>query len=327
MSVTKKKSVVKKTTTKKKTVAKKNNNDTRVFVEALNEGFGYFYTIKKSLYRAATKYQQIELVDTDELGRVLLLDGITQSADKNDYMYHEPMVHPAMCAHPKPQNVLVIGGGDGGILREVLKYPTVKRAELAELDEGVVKFSSKYLKNIHGGCYDDPRVNVNITDGRKFVQEHPGEFDVIIMDMTDPFGPSRMLYTKEFYKLTKRAMRGRAGIFVMHSESPVARPAAFSSIVKTLGSVYENVSPLYTYIQMYAVLWSVSVSSDGIDILKVSPDAINKKLKKFGMTDLKMYNGETHRAMFTPYPYIDEILARRAKIITDKNPEFPDNFL
>jgi len=299
----------------------------RVYTEALNPYFGYFYTIRKSLRKASTKYQKIELVDTDEFGKVLLLDDITQVVENNHFMYHEPMVHPALCAHPNPQKILVVGGGDGGIVNEVLKYPSVKRVELAELDKGVVDFSRKYLKNVHNGCFEDSRFNVNITDGRKFVEDHPGEFDVVIMDMTDPFGPSCMLYTKEFFRLVKRSMRNRAGLFVMHSESPVSRPKAFSCIQKTLGSVFKSVVPLYTYIQMYAVLWSVTVAGDETDIGKCKPAGIDKKLKKFGIDDLKLYNGSTHAAMQVPYPYISEILSKPSRIITDKNPEFPDNFL
>jgi spermidine synthase len=232
-----------------------------------------------------------------------------------------------MCCHPKPKSVLVVGGGDGGIVKEVLKYPSVKRVELAELDEGVVKFSRKYLGKVHDNCFDDPRLTVNITDGRKFTEEHSGEFDVVIMDMTDPFGPSRMLYTKEFYRAVKRSMRDRAGIFVMHSESPVSRPEAFACIHKTLGSVYKNVNSLYTYIQMYAVLWSITASSDGIDLAAVKPGAIDKKLARYGVRKLKVYNGATHAAMLTPYPYISDILAQPVRVITDAKPEFPDNFL
>jgi len=300
----------------------------KLYHEALNPHFGYFYTVKKTLRKASTKFQKIELIDTDEFGKVLLLDDVTQVAEKNDFMYHEPMVHPAMCCHPKPQSVLVVGGGDGGTVREVLKYPSVKRVELAELDEGVIRFSRKYLDSVHGGSFDDPRVNVNVTDGRKFTEEHPGEFDVVIMDMTDPFGPSKMLYTKEYYRIVKRAMRDRAGIFVMHSESPVARPAAFACIQKTLASVYKNVNPLYTYIQMYAILWSVTVSSDGINIAGVKPAAIDKKLAKLGIKGLKLYNGASQASMLTPYPYISDILSRpAARVITDAAPDFPDNFL
>ncbi|MDR0330818.1 MAG: polyamine aminopropyltransferase [Chitinispirillales bacterium] len=299
----------------------------RLYQEALNPAFGYFYTIKKTLRKASTKYQKIELVDTDEFGKTLLIDDITQVAEKNEFMYHEPMVHPALCGHPRPESVLIVGGGDGGITREVLKYPTVRRVELAELDGGVVSFAKKYLGGIHGGCFDDRRVNVNITDGRKFAEDHPGEFDVVIMDMTDPFGPSCMLYTREFYRLARRAMRDRAGIYAMHSESPVSRPDAFACICKTLSAVFKHVNPMYMYIQMYAVLWSMAMASDKIDLNAVKPAAIDRKLARLGIKGLKMYNGATHAAMLTPYPYIQDVLRKPARIITDAKPEFPDNFL
>jgi spermidine synthase len=136
-----------------------------------------------------------------------------------------------------------------------------------------------------------------------------------------------MLYTKEFYRLARRAMRDGAGVYIMHSESPVARPAAFACIQKTLASVFKNVNPLYMYIQMYAVLWSITMASDKIDQSLIKPAAIDKKLVKLGIKGLKMYNGATQSAMLTPYPYIEEILQRPTKIITDAAPEFPDDFL
>ena len=122
-------------------------------------------------------------------------------------------------------------------------------------------------------------------------------------------------------------MRDRAGLFVMHSESPISRPETFSCIQKTLGAVFKSVVPLYTYIQMYAVLWSVTVAGDGTDISKCKPANLDKKLKKLGIGNLKLYNGLTHAAMQISYPYINEILSKPSRIITDKNPEFPDNFL
>ncbi|HON09751.1 MAG TPA: polyamine aminopropyltransferase [Chitinispirillaceae bacterium] len=298
-----------------------------LFIEALNPYFGYFYTVRKSLVKSKTKYQNIELIDTDEFGKVLLLDNITQVVEKNEYHYHEPMVHPAMCSHSRPESVLVIGGGDGGIVREVLKYPVVKRVELAELDEDVIKFSRKYLTSVHAGSFDDPRVTVNIVDGRKFTETHPGEFDIIIMDMTDPFGPSRMLYTRDFFRSIKRALRNPGGIFVMHSESPVARPAAFASIQKTLSSVFKNVNPFFLYIQMYAVLWSITLSSESVDPSKLKPAAIDKKLTRYGIKNLQVYTGDTHHSMLTRFPYIGQITKKQGRIITDAKPDFPDDFL
>lgn len=299
----------------------------RVFKEPLNDHFGFYYTIDKTLYKGKTKFQKIEMVETPEFGTTLLLDNITQVVEKNEWQYHEPMVHPAMCSHPNPQNVLVIGGGDGGILREVLKYPVVKNVDFAELDSEVVDFSRKYLSKMNANSFDDPRVTVHITDGRKWVEEHPGSYDVVIMDMTDPFGPSKYLYTKEFYDAVKRSFRNSRGIFVMHSESPISRPVAFNCIIRTLGNVFNNVTPLFTYIQMYAVLWSICLSSDDPAISRKTAAATNKRLNSYGIKNLKIFTGEIFQVMRTPYPYIEEILKKRTGLITDKQPDFPDNFI
>lgn len=303
------------------------NPRSRIYTEALNPHFGYFYTVKKSLHKVKTKFQEIELIETDEFGKVLLLDNITQLCERNEYQYHEPMVHPALICHPKPKSVLVIGGGDGGVVREVLKYPTVQRVALAELDEGVIAFSRKYLSTIHNSCFDDPRLQINIVDGKKYAQAHAGEFDVIIMDMTDPFGPSKMLYTRDFFRVVKRALRNEHGIFVMHSESPISRPQAFACIQKTLKTVFTQVNPLYLYIQMYAVLWSISVCSPHTDISVIRPTTIDRKLSRYNIAGLHVFNGATHRAMQTAYPYIQELFSLPARVITDKAPDFPDDFI
>jgi spermidine synthase len=298
----------------------------RLFTEPLNPSFGYYYTVNRTLYRGATEYQKIELLDTDEFGTVLTLDNITQVAEKNEYQYHEPMVHPALCCHPNPRRVLVIGGGDGGILREVLKYPTVERVDFAELDEQVIEFSRTYLAHMNRHSFDDPRVSIRVTDGRRWVEEHPGLYDVVIMDMTDPFGPSAMLYTREFFTAVKRSFRNDKGIFTMHAESPVARPAAFNCIVKTLGAVFSTVVPIYLYIQMYAVLWSVALSSDSAAVATTGAATIERRMKRYGLAGLKVFNGATLQAMRVPFPYVEEILRQKGTIITDAAHRFPDHF-
>ena len=298
-----------------------------LYAEALNPFSGYFYTVKKSLAKRRTKYQSLELIDTDEFGKVLLIDNITQVADRNDEQYHEPMVHPALCSHPRPETALVIGGGDGGILLEVLKYPTIKRVELAELDGGVIEFSKKYLPKIHCGAFDDPRVHCNVTEGRRFTEEHPRQFDIVIMDMTDPAGPSTMLYTKEFFNSVKRSFRSTSGIFAMHSESPITRPRAFAAIQKTLRASFAHVTPLYLYIQMYGTLWSITLCSQEVDCSRIGAAAIEKKLLRYGIRNLQVFSGATYVSMQAAFPYITKLLKGPARIITDAKPDFPDDFL
>jgi spermidine synthase len=295
--------------------------------EWLNSRFGYFYTVSRKLRSCRTRFQKLDLVDTDEFGRVLILDGITQVAQSCEFAYHEPMVHPAMCTHPCPSRILVIGAGDGGILREVLKYPCVESVVLAELDEGVIAFSKKFLPSVHQGAFSDPRLSVHIVDGRKYVEAHPRAFDVIIMDMTDPFGPSKYLYTTDFLSSVKRSMRNRRGVFVMHSESPVARPHTFACIQHTLRSVFSYTRPLYAYIQMYAVLWSITVSSDGSDTAAIKPAAIDRKLSAYKIKNLRFYNGTIHRAAQAQWPYVTKILSQKSRVLTDAHPDIPDEIV
>jgi spermidine synthase len=299
----------------------------RLYAEALNPYFGYFYTVKKSLAKRRTKYQTLQLIDTDEFGKVLLIDNITQVADRCDREYHEPMVHPALCAHRRPETVLVIGGGDGGILRETLKYPSVKHVDLAELDGGVIEFSKKYLPKINAGAFRDGRVRCHVTDGRRFTEEHPKAFDVVVMDMTDPSGPSTMLYTREFFRSVKRSFRDEGGVFVMHSESPITRPRAFAAIQRTLRASFRHVMPLYCYIQMYATLWSVTLCSQEVDFSGITSAAVDKKLKRIGIDGLSIFSGATFVAMQAAFPYVTKLLEKPARIITDARPEFPDDFL
>ena len=295
--------------------------------EWLNSKFGYFYTVSGKGHSCRTRFQKLDLVNTNEFGRVLILDGITQVAQSCEFAYHEPMVHPAMCTHPCPRRVLVIGGGDGGILREVLKYPCVESVVLAELDEGVITFSKKYLPSIHRGAFSDPRLSIHIVDGRKYVEEHAGCFDVVIMDMTDPFGPSKYLYTRDFFSAVKRSFKSKRGVFAMHTESPIARPHTFSCIQHTLRSVFSHTRPLYAYIQMYAVLWSITVSSEGSDTSAIKPAAIDKKLSAYKIKNLRFYNGCIHHAAQATWPYIADLLSKRSRVLTDARPDIPDEIV
>lgn len=299
----------------------------KIHHEWLNSRYGYFYTVRKKIHSSATRFQKLELVESDELGRTLILDGITQVAENSEFQYHEPMVHPALCAHPDPRRVLVIGGGDGGILREVLKYPGVEIVDLAELDDGVIAFSKKYLSSIHHNAFSDSRVRVNIVDGRKFVEEHPKNFDAVIMDMTDPFGPSKFLYTREFFGKVRKSLRTPHGVFSMHTESPITRPNTFACIQKTLRSVFNHVCPLYMYVQMYSVLWSITVSSESTDLGALTAAQVDKKLKKHKISGLKVYTGAVHEASQVACPYISDIFNRNVRTITDKRPDIPDDII
>ena len=298
----------------------------RYLVERLNPTFGYFYKAGKTLHRGKTKWQEMEIIESEEFGNVLLLDGVTQVTSKNEFLYHEPMVHPALCTHPDPQDVLIIGAGDGGILREVLKHP-VKKAVMAELDGGVVDFCEELMPEINGGAFADPRYRLEVGDGRKFVEATDEKFDAVIMDMTDPFGPSVMLYTKEFFQHVKSTFKDDRGLFVMHTESPISRPNTFKQCHRTLAEVFKFRRTFYLYIHMYAVLWSITVCSDTLDAAEIAPGEIAKRLKERGISGLKAYSPTTHHSMLGEFPFIGELLAdlQSVPVITDGKPTVLDD--
>jgi spermidine synthase len=298
----------------------------RYLVERLNPTFGYFYKAGKSLHHGKTKWQDMEIIESEEFGNVLLLDGVTQVTSRNEFLYHEPMVHPALCSHPDPQDVLIIGAGDGGILREVLKHP-VKKAVMAELDGGVVDFCERLMPEINNGAFNDKRYRLEVGDGRKFVENTKETFDAVIMDMTDPFGPSVMLYTKEFFQHVKSTFKDKKSMFVMHTESPVARPNTFKQCHRTLSEVFKYRRTFYLYIHMYAVLWSITVCSDGTDVTKISEEEIAKRLKNRGIKGLKASTPTTHHSMLGEFPFIGDLLKElhTVPVITDKKPVVLDD--
>ncbi len=295
-------------------------------VERLNPNFGYFYTRGKSLHQGKTKWQNMEIVESSEFGNVLLLDGVTQVTSKNEFLYHEPMVHPALTSHPDPKDVLIIGAGDGGILREVLKHP-VDKAVMAELDGGVVDFCDRLMPEINAGAFKDKRYRLEVGDGRKFVESTKEKFDAVIMDMTDPFGPSVMLYTKEFFQHVKATFKDERAMFVMHTESPISRPNTFKQCHHTLSQVFKFRRTFYLYIHMYAVLWSITVCSDTTDVATISPVELGNRLAARKIGNLKAYTPQTHHSMLAEFPFIGDLLKdmKSVPVITDKNPKVLDD--
>ena len=284
--------------------------------ERLNPGMGFFYSAGKTLAKTRTRYQDVELVETPSLGRVLLIDGITQVSEREEYRYHEPLVHPALLVHPGPRTVLVVGGGDGGVLREVLRHRTVERVDFAELDSEVAAFSREYLVHIHGGAFEDARVRSVFGDGRAFVEAAPsGTYDAVIMDMTDPAGPSRFLYTRRFFEEVRRILSGPRAVFALHGESPIARPAAYACIGKTLASVFPVVRTASAFVTMYGTLWSFRYASETSDPSTLSRDDLEARMAGRMQDRPRLTVPELWPALFAPDP-----------VLAEAEPDFPDAF-
>jgi len=192
---------------------------TRWIPETLHEHFQFSFQTDKVLYESQTEHQHLIIFENGTFGRVLMLDGVVQLTEADEFVYHEMMAHPALMAQPEPKRVLIIGGGDGGVLREVLRHPSVERAVLCEIDQSVIDLSRQHLDFIARGAFDDPRAEVVIADGTKFVAETDERFDAILVDSTDPIGPAVALFTREFYANCKRALTD-GGVLIAQSGLP-----------------------------------------------------------------------------------------------------------
>ena len=275
------------------------------FTENHTENVRFSIKVDKQLYTGQSEFQRIDIFDSEEFGRVLALDGYVMLTEKDEFMYHEMIVHVPMCVHPNPRKILVIGGGDGGTVRELVKYSSVESVDLVEIDEDVVTACKEYLPQT-AGMLEDPRVNTHFEDGLKFIRYHENEYDLIIVDSTDPFGPGEGLFTREFYGNSYKALTDD-GIMVNQHESPFyandayAMQRAHKQIVNSfpIARVYQAHIPTYP-----SGHWLFGFASK-----KYHPyhDVDFEKWKKLGLK-LKYYNTNLHSASFALPTYVEELL-------------------
>ena len=194
------------------------------------------FRCKKVLFSGQSEYQHIDVVETQAHGRMLLNDGIVMFSEKDEFVYHEMMAHVPLFVHPHPKKVLIIGGGDGGVAREILRHKSVVQCVLVEIDKMVVDVSKKYFPNI-ASSFDDTRLQLNIQDGVQFVKKIDKKFDVVCVDSTDPFGPAKDLFSEPFYKNVSLLLE-KDGLLVVQAESPFFEIATQKVILRSLKSVF-----------------------------------------------------------------------------------------
>jgi spermidine synthase len=283
-------------------------------LESLTPDFGHFVRATRLIFSGHTPFQKIELFDSPQFGKTLRLDNVFQTSVGDEFFYHEMMVHPALVAHPRPERVLVVGAGDGGMAEEVLKHNAVRQVVMVEIDPDVVRFAREHLGEIHRGSLDDPRMDLHIGDGYAYVMqaaERGERFDAVILDLTDPIGPSRPLYTVEYYRAIAKLL-GEGGIHVQHVENPVTRAPVFAQLVANLRAAYREVHPLLQYVPLYGTLWGFCNASQTLDPSRLDADTVAKRIAERGLTDLRVYNPDTHRAVYALPNFVRDLLAAPA---------------
>ncbi|MBO8156591.1 MAG: polyamine aminopropyltransferase [Bacillaceae bacterium] len=269
------------------------------FTEKQTENFGITAKIKQTLHTEQTDFQKLDMYETEEWGNMLTLDGMVMTTQKDEFVYHEMMAHVPLFTHPNPKHVLVVGGGDGGVIREILKHPSVEKATLVEIDGKVIEYSKKYLPEIAGEL-ENPRVDVKIDDGFMHIAQSEKDYDVIMVDSTEPVGPAVNLFTKGFYAGISKALK-TDGIFVAQSDNPWFKGDLIRQVFKDVKEIFP-ITRLYTAnIPTYpSGLWTFTMGSKIYDPLKVKED-------RFHEINTKYYTKEIHHAAFVLPKFVKDL--------------------
>lgn len=271
-----------------------------VWITENNGDLTISYRVKQTIHEEQTEFQHLSIVDTYGYGRMLFLDGFVMTSLKDEFVYHEMITHPALNAHSNPEKVMVIGGGDGGAVRELARHPKVKQVTLVEIDGRVIENSKKYLPEI-AAAYEDPKVTVLVDDGIKHIRENKNTYDIIIIDSTDPIGPAEGLFSGDFYRNVHEALKDD-GIMVAQTESPYADEKLLKQIHSDLKGMYPIVRLYLAYIPTYPNgMWSFTMASKKHDPLKINAEDI---------PDLKYryYNKDIHFASFILPNFVADIV-------------------
>jgi spermidine synthase len=260
------------------------------------------------LHEVKTEHQHLVIFENPTWGTVLMLDGVCQLTTSDEFVYHEMMAHVPLMALAAPKRVLVIGGGDGGVLREVLKHPSVAKATLCEIDRTVVDLSLKHYPEIADGCFDDPRADIVIADGLKYVAETREAFDAIIVDSSEPIGPSAVLHTREFFTDCKRALK-KNGILVTQNGLPFLFPDHLRATTGIFASLFKAASPfMCTQPCYFGGPFALNAASDSEDFFGVSPATLKSRMAKREI-ETRYYTPAGHLAAFALPGYVEKVVA------------------
>lgn len=275
------------------------------FTEKHTPNVEFSIKVEKQIISRKSRYQEIDVFETKEFGKILTLDGYLMLTEKDEFIYHEMITHVPMAVNPEIKNILVIGAGDGGTIRELTKYHTIQHIDMVEIDEEVVQVCKEYLPQT--ACrLDDERLQIYYEDGLRFVRKHSEEYDLIIVDSTDPFGPGEGLFTREFYGNCYKALKSN-GILINQHESPF-----YGEDAKSMKRAHKNISavfPVSTVYQMHIPTYPSGHWLFGFASKKYDP-VMDLKAEQWNTLGLKTryYNTELHRGSFALPNYVKELL-------------------
>jgi spermidine synthase len=280
------------------------------------------HRLEEVLYEGKTQYQTVKVTRCSSLGVTLVLDGKIQSSERDEFIYHEALVHPAMIAHPCPEKVFIAGGGEGATLREALAHKTVKRAVMVEIDGEVTALSQKYLPGLARNAFKDKRTELRHTDARQYLADSKEKYDVIIIDLPDPIeeGPAYRLFTREFYTIVLDRLTEEGLISVQAGSASFTDLLNLTAVNNTLRSVFPVVATCVVTVPTYGGPWGLCFASRKNDPSRLSPAEVDKRIAARALKGLKLYDGIAHQGMFSLPLYLREAMVKQRRLITDDNP-------
>ncbi|EEP92856.1 polyamine aminopropyltransferase [Yersinia kristensenii] len=281
-----------------------------LWYETLHANFGQYFSVENVLYREKTEHQDLVIFENPVLGRVMALDGVVQTTERDEFIYHEMMTHVPLLAHGQVKKVLIIGGGDGAMLREVSRHKDIEQITMVEIDAGVVEFCRQYLPKHNAGAYDDPRFKLVIDDGVNFVNQTTEKFDVIISDCTDPIGPGESLFTSAFYEGCARSLN-EGGIFVaqngvcfLQQDEAVDSHNKLSHYFKDV-SFYQAAIPTY-----YGGIMTFAWATQNPQLRQLDIATLQQRFAEAGLT-CRYYNPAIHVGSFALPQYLLDALTAK----------------
>lgn len=261
------------------------------------------------LEAGTTPYQRYEVWETPAFGRLYRLDDAFMASEGDEFFCHENLVLPAAVTHPAPRSALILGGGDGGSARRLLATPTMERVLMVELDARVVDFSRRLLPGIHRGALGDPRLEIRIGNGFDHVAGGAGGevFDLLVLDLTDPLGHARPLYTADFFCACAARLTAE-GALCLHTASPIYQSRRLVALCAELAAVFPVVTPYFVTVPLYGGLWGMACASRGLDISRLDAAEVDRRIAVRRLVGLGYYNGATHQAMLARPNFLRALL-------------------
>jgi spermidine synthase len=293
------------------------------FLETTTAVEGHMHAIVRTVVATRTKFQQMEILETASYGKCLVLDGRIQSSVADEFIYHEALVHPGLLAVDEaPTRALVIGGGEGATLREVLRHRSLARAVMVDIDEEVVALCRHHLPEMHQGAFDDPRTELRHEDARGYLEKTDERFDLVVVDLVEPLeaGPACLLFTREFYRLVRDRLAPGGVMTMQAGMTKVGELGFFTAVHRTLTEVFPVVAGYQTFVSCFGTPWGFIVASTGTDPRRQTAEMVDRLIGERIRGSLNYWDGQTHLHAFALPKFIRRAIEGQDRVITDKHP-------